>query len=69
MRNPKDLLLQAERCRIVADYSRMPAVSQRLRALAQRYREQAQQIERQTATQQIAPQQASDAAPVVVSPQ
>src|SRR5450830_1361989 len=49
MLNTKDLLEYAERCRTLADLSRMPQVSQRLRVLAQRYTEQARDIKRQRA--------------------
>ena len=49
MLNTKDLLEYAERCRTLADLSRMPQVSQRLRVLAQRYTEQARDIKHQRA--------------------
>jgi hypothetical protein len=49
MLDTKDLLEHAERCRTLADLSRLPQVSQRLRVLAQRYTEQARDIKRQRA--------------------
>src|SRR5450830_1741998 len=51
MLNTKDLLEYAERCRTLADLSRLPQVSQRLRVLAQRYAEQARDIKRQRAAE------------------
>jgi ribosome-binding protein aMBF1 (putative translation factor) len=51
MLNIKDLLEYAERCRTLADLSRLPQVSQRLRVLAQRYAEQARDIKRQRAAE------------------
>ena len=51
MLNIKDLLENAERCRTLADLSRLPQVSQRLRVLAQRYAEQARDIKRQRAAE------------------
>jgi hypothetical protein len=70
MLDTNDLLERAERCRALADLSRMPPVSRRLRALARRYIEQAQDIERQSIRPQIelidAPGIAEEQAPVTM---
>src|SRR5450759_1408241 len=53
MLDTKDLLEYAERCRTLADLSRVPQVSQRLRVLAQSYTEQAQDIEHHRAAEAL----------------
>ena len=71
MLDTTDLLEYAERCRALADVSRMPPVSRRLRALARRYIEQSQQIERQSTPPHVevldAPGLVADQAPAALT--
>jgi hypothetical protein len=63
MLDTKDLLEHAERCRTLADLSRMPQVSQRLRVLAQRYTDQARDIKRQRAAEALLDNEKTTPAP------